>query len=57
MTAMLDASTTAALVEVVRGYTARTGAGVLAISHDEALLAVWAHRVQRISAQHSSALP
>ncbi|HKR52324.1 MAG TPA: ATP-binding cassette domain-containing protein [Pseudonocardiaceae bacterium] len=49
MTAMLDASTTAALVDVVTTHTARTGAGVLAISHDEALLAVWAHRVQRIS--------
>ena len=50
MTAMLDASTTAALVGVVTMHTAQTGAGVLAISHDEALLAVWAHRVQRISA-------
>ncbi|MGH3946329.1 MAG: ABC transporter ATP-binding protein, partial [Pseudonocardiaceae bacterium] len=50
MTAMLDASTTAALVDVVSTHTAQTGAGVLAISHDEALLAVWAHRVQRISA-------
>lgn len=49
MTAMLDASTTAALVDVVTTHTAQTGAGVLAISHDEALLAVWAHRVQRIS--------
>jgi peptide/nickel transport system ATP-binding protein len=49
MTAMLDASTTAALVEVVRTHTAQTGAGVLAISHDDALLTVWAHRVQRIS--------
>jgi peptide/nickel transport system ATP-binding protein len=49
MTAMLDASTTAALVDVVSTHTAQTGAGVLAISHDEALLAVWAHRVQRIS--------
>ncbi|MGH3923943.1 MAG: ATP-binding cassette domain-containing protein, partial [Pseudonocardiaceae bacterium] len=49
MTAMLDASTTAALVDVVVSYTAQNGAGMLAISHDEALLAVWAHRVQRIS--------
>jgi peptide/nickel transport system ATP-binding protein len=50
MTAMLDASTTAALVDVVTTHTAQTGVGVLAISHDEALLAVWAHRVQRLSA-------
>jgi peptide/nickel transport system ATP-binding protein len=50
MTAMLDTSTTAALVDVVITQTAQTGAGVLAISHDEALLAVWAHRVQHFSA-------
>jgi peptide/nickel transport system ATP-binding protein len=50
MTAMLDASTTAALVDVVTTYTTQTGAGVLAISHDDALLAVWAHRIQRLSA-------
>jgi peptide/nickel transport system ATP-binding protein len=50
MTAMLDASTTAALVDVVTTHTAQTGAGVLAISHDEALLTVWAHRIQRLSA-------
>jgi len=49
MTAMLDASTTAALVDVVITHTTQTGAGVLAISHDEALLAAWAHRVQRIA--------
>ncbi|MDQ3763685.1 MAG: ATP-binding cassette domain-containing protein [Actinomycetota bacterium] len=53
MTAMLDASTTAALVEVVTTYAARTGAGVLAISHDEDLLVVWAHRVQRMPTQLS----
>jgi peptide/nickel transport system ATP-binding protein len=46
MTAMLDASTTAALVEVV-AQQARSGAGVLAVSHDEELLAVWADRVER----------
>ena len=50
MTAMLDASTTAALVEVVSTHTAHTGAGVLAISHDDALLAIWAHRIQRLPA-------
>lgn len=46
MTAMLDASTTAALARVV-GERAAAGTGVLAVSHDEELLAVWAHRVQR----------
>jgi peptide/nickel transport system ATP-binding protein len=46
MTAMLDASTTAALVGVV-AERAREGAGVLAVSHDEELLAVWADRVER----------
>ena len=50
MTAMLDTSTTAALVKVVITQVAQTGAGVLAISHDDALLAAWAHRVQRLSA-------
>ncbi|MGH3983303.1 MAG: ABC transporter ATP-binding protein [Pseudonocardiaceae bacterium] len=50
MTAMLDTSTTAALVDVVITQTAQAGAGVLAISHDDALLAVWAHRVQHLSA-------
>jgi len=49
MTAMLDASTAAALVAVVRARTA-AGLGVLAISHDEDLLAVWADRVQRLTA-------
>jgi peptide/nickel transport system ATP-binding protein len=46
MTAMLDASTTAALVGVVADR-AREGTGVLAVSHDEELLAVWADRVER----------
>lgn len=46
MTAMLDASTTAALVRVV-AERAAAGTGVLAVSHDEELLAVWAHRVRR----------
>ena len=50
MTAMLDASTTAALVDVVTTHTAQTGAGVLAISHDEDLLAIWADRVHRVPA-------
>ncbi|GAA4025737.1 ATP-binding cassette domain-containing protein [Allokutzneria multivorans] len=47
MTAMLDASTTAALVGVVQEEVGAAGTGVLAISHDEALLGVWADRVQR----------
>ncbi|WP_309112572.1 dipeptide/oligopeptide/nickel ABC transporter ATP-binding protein [Saccharothrix sp.] len=42
MTTMLDASTTAALVGVIRDYQHATGAGVLAISHDTALLDRWA---------------
>ncbi|MGH3906178.1 MAG: ABC transporter ATP-binding protein [Pseudonocardiaceae bacterium] len=45
MTAMVDASTTAALVSVVRDEAARRGVGVLAISHDEELLSVWADRL------------
>ena len=49
MTAMLDASTAAALVAVVREHTA-AGLGVLAISHDDDLLAVWADRVQHLPA-------
>jgi peptide/nickel transport system ATP-binding protein len=46
MTAMLDASTTAALVGVIADR-AREGTGVLAVSHDEELLGVWADRVER----------
>lgn len=50
MTAMLDASTTAALVRVIdRGVRAR-GTGVLAISHDEDLLRHWADRVVHLNA-------
>ncbi|WP_235879051.1 ABC transporter ATP-binding protein [Saccharopolyspora karakumensis] len=49
MTAMLDASTTAALVRVVDRRTRENGTGVLAISHDEALLDRWAHRVVQVS--------
>ncbi|MFE3577811.1 ABC transporter ATP-binding protein [Streptomyces vinaceus] len=44
MTAMLDASTTAALVGVVEEYRADTGAGLLAIGHDPVLLARWCDR-------------
>ncbi|MEV7227076.1 MULTISPECIES: ATP-binding cassette domain-containing protein [Polymorphospora] len=50
MTAMLDASSTAGLVQAVRAVTADEGLGVLAVSHDEDLLAVWAGRVVRLAA-------
>lgn len=48
MTAMVDASSTAVLVRLVRDRVAAGGTGVLAISHDDALLGVWADRVQRL---------
>ncbi|WP_320774724.1 ABC transporter ATP-binding protein [Streptomyces sp. CRN 30] len=44
MTAMLDASTTAALVAVVEEYRAATGAGLLAVGHDRTLLHRWCDR-------------
>ncbi len=44
MTAMLDASTTAALVAVVEEYRAGTGAGLLAVGHDPVLLGRWCDR-------------
>lgn len=44
MTAMLDASTTAALVGVVEEYRAETGAGLLAVGHDPVLLERWCDR-------------
>ncbi|MFI8453434.1 ABC transporter ATP-binding protein [Streptomyces erythrochromogenes] len=44
MTAMLDASTTAALVAVVEEYRAGTGAGLLAVGHDPVLLERWCGR-------------
>ncbi|MEU8749044.1 ABC transporter ATP-binding protein [Streptomyces chartreusis] len=44
MTAMLDASTTAALVAVVEEYRRSTGAGLLAVGHDHALLKRWCDR-------------
>lgn len=49
MTTMLDASTTAALVGLIRDYQSRTGAGVLAISHDTVLLEHWADRTVRLT--------
>jgi peptide/nickel transport system ATP-binding protein len=50
MTTMLDASTTAALVAVIRDYQQRTSAGILAISHDTVLLDRWADRTLHLSA-------
>jgi peptide/nickel transport system ATP-binding protein len=44
MTAMLDASTTAALVAVVEAYRDASGAGLLAVGHDRTLLARWCDR-------------
>ncbi|MFB7866047.1 ABC transporter ATP-binding protein [Streptomyces sp. NPDC056069] len=44
MTAMLDASTTAALVAAVETYRAGTGAGLLAVGHDRVLLERWCDR-------------
>ncbi|MER7345579.1 ATP-binding cassette domain-containing protein [Streptomyces aurantiacus] len=44
MTAMLDASTTAALVTAVENYRADSGAGLLAVGHDKVLLERWCDR-------------
>lgn len=44
MTAMLDASTTAALVAAVEDYRADSGAGLLAVGHDKVLLERWCDR-------------
>ncbi|MFH8403935.1 ABC transporter ATP-binding protein [Streptomyces sp. NPDC018019] len=44
MTAMLDASTTAALVSVVEQYRSESGAGLLAVGHDRVLLERWCDR-------------
>ncbi|MFJ8648816.1 ABC transporter ATP-binding protein [Streptomyces sp. NPDC093546] len=44
MTAMLDASTTAALVAVVESYRREHGAGLLAVGHDRVLLERWCDR-------------
>ncbi len=48
MTAMLDPATTAALTAVITDAT-RDGLGVLAISHDHALLDAWADRTATTS--------
>ncbi|MGR8007000.1 ABC transporter ATP-binding protein [Streptomyces hypolithicus] len=47
MTAMLDASTTAALVAVVEQYRRENGAGLLAVGHDRVLLERWCDRTLR----------
>ncbi|SDP26422.1 peptide/nickel transport system ATP-binding protein [Streptomyces sp. cf386] len=44
MTAMLDASTTAALVTAVEDYRTARGAGLLAVGHDQLLLDRWCDR-------------
>jgi peptide/nickel transport system ATP-binding protein len=46
MTAMLDASTTAALVAVVEDYRREHGAALLAVGHDRVLLNRWCDRVR-----------
>ncbi|MFF9078429.1 ABC transporter ATP-binding protein [Streptomyces rubiginosohelvolus] len=47
MAAMLDASTTAALVAVVERYRAASGAALLAVGHDRVLLERWCDRTVR----------
>ncbi|WP_434599500.1 ABC transporter ATP-binding protein [Streptomyces sp. A5-4] len=47
MTAMLDASTTAALVAVVEEYRRERGVGLLAVGHDRVLLERWCDRTVR----------
>ncbi|SCL34910.1 peptide/nickel transport system ATP-binding protein [Micromonospora nigra] len=49
-TAMLDASTQAHVAQVVGEHQRRTGAGVLVVSHDDALLARLASRVVDLAA-------
>ncbi|WP_336317956.1 ABC transporter ATP-binding protein [Streptomyces lavendofoliae] len=46
MTAMLDASTTAALVAVVEAYRRERDAGLLAVGHDRVLLERWCDRTE-----------
>ncbi|MFF5252647.1 ABC transporter ATP-binding protein [Streptomyces leeuwenhoekii] len=57
MTAMLDASTTAALVAVVEEYRAATGAGLLAVGHDRTLLDRWCDRTVHWESLPASARP
>ncbi|MFJ4963914.1 Nickel import ATP-binding protein NikE [Streptomyces sp. ADI96-02] len=55
MTAMLDASTTAALVAVVESYRAGSGAALLAVGHDQVLLERWCDRTVRWTAEDADA--
>ncbi|MFC8594908.1 ABC transporter ATP-binding protein [Streptomyces atroolivaceus] len=54
VTAMLDASTTAALVEAIEHYRSTTGAGLLAVGHDHTLLRRWCDRTVHWDALTSS---
>ena len=45
----MNASTTAALVAVIRDYQSESSAGVLAISHDMQLLERWADEVRHLN--------
>ena len=57
MTAMLDASTAAALVGVVQEEVSAGRLGVVAISHDEDLLRVWADRTCHLPAARGAVAP
>ncbi|MFE5960517.1 ABC transporter ATP-binding protein [Streptomyces rubiginosohelvolus] len=57
MTAMLDASTTAALVAVVERYRAGSGAALLAVGHDRVLLERWCDRTVRWDERETGKTP
>ncbi|MFF5771958.1 ABC transporter ATP-binding protein [Streptomyces californicus] len=57
MTAMLDASTTAALVAVVERYRAESGAALLAVGHDRVLMERWCDRTVRWGEHHAEHAP
>ncbi|MGW3579729.1 ABC transporter ATP-binding protein [Streptomyces rubiginosohelvolus] len=57
MTAMLDASTTAALVAVVERYRAASGAALLAVGHDRVLLERWCDRTVRWDERETEKTP
>jgi ABC-type dipeptide/oligopeptide/nickel transport system ATPase subunit len=52
-TTMVDASTQAHLVAVIRDHQQATGLGVLAVSHDSALLDRWADRTVDLEAMQN----
>jgi peptide/nickel transport system ATP-binding protein len=56
-TSMLDASTQAHLVGTIRAYQAAHGTGVLAVSHDFALLARWTDRVVDLASRDRELSP